>query len=44
MQGNYESTTDNQKHIYENYSFDVQYYLFENNAFKPYLNAGLVKR
>ncbi|GAL18174.1 hypothetical protein JCM19235_6727 [Vibrio maritimus] len=34
MQGNYESTVDNQKHIYENYSFDVQYYLFADNALK----------
>lgn len=41
MQGNYESTTDSQKHIYENYSFDVQYYLFADNALKPYINAGV---
>ncbi|WP_394151012.1 DUF3943 domain-containing protein [Vibrio maritimus] len=41
MQGNYESTVDNQKHIYENYSFDVQYYLFADNALKPYINAGV---
>ncbi|GAL29861.1 ubiquitin-protein ligase [Vibrio variabilis] len=32
---------DNQKHIYENYSFDVQYYLFADNALKPYINAGV---
>ncbi|MFM2666509.1 DUF3943 domain-containing protein [Vibrio mediterranei] len=41
MQGNYESTVSNEKHIYENYSLDVQYYFMPGSAFKPYLNAGV---
>ncbi|SEG03007.1 DUF3943 domain-containing protein [Vibrio hangzhouensis] len=41
MQGNYESTIDNQKHIYENYSLDIQYYLLPGSTLKPYLNAGV---
>ncbi|MGF1776907.1 DUF3943 domain-containing protein [Vibrio nomapromontoriensis] len=41
MQGNYESTVSNQKHVYENYSLDFQYYLLPGSPVKPYLNAGV---
>ncbi|MCL9776603.1 DUF3943 domain-containing protein [Vibrio methylphosphonaticus] len=41
MQGNYESTVSNQKHVYENYSLDFQYYLLPGSPVKPYINAGV---